>query len=82
MQVVTYNADNNNSFIDAYIKLPMDMEKFPLIYVAKLWSYDKLRQRDTWLPLNNATIAHAFPLFNSIPAGEDDKFVEFCWYEL
>ncbi len=43
VQVGTYNADNDNSLIDAYSKRPVDMERLPLIDVAKSWSYDKRR---------------------------------------
>ena len=41
VQVETYNADNNNSLIDAYTKRLENMEQLTLIDVAKYWSYDK-----------------------------------------
>ena len=41
VQVDTYNADNDNSLIDAYTKRPKNMEELTLIDVAKYWSYDK-----------------------------------------
>ena len=43
VQVETYNANNNNSLIDAYTKRPENMEQLTLIDVEKYWSYDKRR---------------------------------------
>ena len=43
VQVETYNADNDNSLIDAYTKRPENMEQLTLIDVAKYWSYEKHR---------------------------------------
>ena len=50
VQVETYNADNDNSLIDAYTKRPENMEQLTLIDVAKYWSYDKRRRGEKWLP--------------------------------
>ena len=38
VQVDAYNADNDNSLIDAYTKRPKNMEELTLIDVAKYWS--------------------------------------------
>ena len=49
VQAETYNADNDNSLIDAYTKRPENMEELTLIDVAKYWSYDKRRHGGKWL---------------------------------
>ena len=61
VQVGTYNADNDNSLIDAYTKRPVHMEHLPLIDVAKSWSYDKRRRGEKWLPRRDAAIVRVFP---------------------
>ena len=58
------------------------MEHLALLDVSKYWSYDKCRHGEKLLPLRDATIVRVFPWFNSVPSREDEKFVEFCWYEL
>ena len=44
VQVDAYNADNDNSLIDAYTKRPKNMEELTLIDVAKYWSYDNINR--------------------------------------
>ena len=54
------------------------MEELTLIDVAKYWSYEKHRRGEKWLQRRNASIVRVFPIFNSIPDKNDEKFVEFC----
>jgi len=78
VQIETYDADNDNSLIDAYTKRPAHIEHLALIDVAKTWSYDKHRHGEKWLEWKNGAIVHLLPRFNSVPDRGDDKFVEFC----
>ena len=49
VKVDTYNANNDNSLIDAYTKRPKNMEELTLLDIAKYWSYDKYRRGEKWL---------------------------------
>ena len=61
---------------------PCFLNKFAFYIFVTLTSYLYLRLYLKLLQRCNATIVHVFPWYNYVPHKKDDKFVEFCWWEL
>eukprot|EP01018_Ginkgo_biloba_P012987 Gb_37081 [translate_table: standard] len=72
----------DNSFIHAYMECPPQMERLPLIEVARSWTYSERQKNEPWKSREKEVVVRVWPRFHVTPFDDSEQFEEFYWSEL